>query len=243
MKSKLRLYDVAESAARIDEILTTSDNNFEEVDTIPSRDSLTFNNGYYVNCSCVFIDIRGSSELPQKYRRPTLARIYRSFISECVAVLNSFSQCIELNIHGDAVWGVFDTPKTRDIDATFMAAYTLASLTDVLNCRFEKKTNGIDPIVVGIGASYGRALMIKAGAKNSGVNDVVWMGDVVNEASKLCGAANAHWMNGRIMVSTIFYNNLNDHNKGLLQYNATQQCYHGNVISVSMQEWLEENRQ
>lgn len=38
---------------------------------------------------------------------------------------------------------------------------------------------------VGIGLAYGRALMIKAGYKGSTINEVVWMGDVVNEASKL----------------------------------------------------------
>jgi class 3 adenylate cyclase len=43
------------------------------------------------------------------------------------------------------------------------------------------------PIRSGIGMSYGRALMIKAGFNGSGINDVVYMGDVVNRASKLAG--------------------------------------------------------
>lgn len=238
MESTYRSYAVADSAARIDEILTTSDNNFTEVDEIPSRDQLTYNNGFYVNCSCVFIDIRDSSELPRKYLRPTLGRIYRAFISECVAVFNSFTQCKEVNIHGDAVWGVFNTPLKSDIDATFCAAFSLASLCDVLNCRFEKKTNNIKPIVVGIGASYGRALMIKAGSKGSGVNDVVWMGDVVNDASNLCRFGNASWNDREIMVSSVFYNNLNEHNQSLLSYNAVRSCYHGNVINTGMNEWV-----
>lgn len=241
MKSNNKSYTVADSASHIYEILTTSDNNFTEVNEIPSRDRLTYNNGYYVNCSCVFIDIRDSSDLPKKYLRPTLGRIYRSFISECVAVLNSFTQCREINIHGDAVWGVLNTPQKTDIDAAFVAACTLGSLADMLNCRFAKKTNNVKPIVVGIGAAYGRALMIKAGAKGSGVNDVVWMGDVVNEASNLCSYGSASRNDKRLMVSSVFYENLNEHNQALMQYNSQRRCYHGSVIHTGMQEWITEN--
>lgn len=49
----------------------------------------------------------------------------------------------------------------------------------VLNYKLKKA--GYDtPIKAGTGASWGRALMIKAGLSGSGINDVVYMGDVVN---------------------------------------------------------------
>src|SRR4051794_40480862 len=108
MQSSYRTYLLHDSVARIDEILDSPAGNYEERDTIPSRDSLTFTNGFYVNCTCIYIDIKGSSQLPQKHKRPRLAKIYRSYISEAVAVLNGSPLCAEVNIHGDAVWAVYE---------------------------------------------------------------------------------------------------------------------------------------
>jgi len=60
------------------------------------------------------------------------------------------------------------------IVCAFETAGKLSSCVELLNYRLVKK--GYQPIKCGIGIAYGRALMIKAGAKGSGVNDVVWMG-------------------------------------------------------------------
>lgn len=239
MKSNYQEYNFEKSRERLDEILNTSDTSFEEVDSIPSRDKLTFTNGFYVNCSALFVDIRSSSKLPSKYRRPTLARIYRAYISEIVAILNSDTNCSEINIHGDSVWGVFNTPYKSDIDRTFRNAYEVSSLIDTINCKLKKKK--IDPIEIGIGIDYGRALMIKAGFSGSKINEVVWMGDVVNKASNLCSYGNKSWGDREIMVSSVFYNNLKKDNQDFLVWNSARNCYHGNVIQTGMNNWVKEN--
>ena len=238
MQSNHVPYSYTESVARIDEILNTSDLSYEEVNSIPVRDKLTFGNGYYVNCSALFIDLRDSSGLTTKYNRPTLARIYRAFISECVAVINGSFKCSEVNIHGDAVWGVFDTPYKSDIDETFEAGAKLNSLIEMLNCRMVRRR--IEPIRAGIGISWGRALMIKAGYKGSTINDVVWMGDVVNDAARLANLAAKNW-NEVLMVGSDFYQNLNDHNRNLLRWNSSANCYHGNVVNTQMSSWVNAN--
>jgi len=238
MKANYQPFVHSESVARIDEILDGSDNQYEEVDAIPSRDRLTFTNGFYANCSALFIDLRASSELPKKHKRPRLAKIYRTFISECVAVINGNSDCAEVNIHGDAIWGVFDTPLKRDVDATFSTAASLNSIVQTLNCRYRER--GIDGVRAGIGVSWGRALMIKTGHKGSTINEVVWMGDVVNDAANLCNKA-AKYPNKTVMVSAAFYENLNDSHKGLLEYNYATSCYHGEVINQAMDAWIQEH--
>ena len=241
MKSNYQNYDFEKSRSRINDILKTEDKSFEEVDSIPSRDKLTFNNGFYINnTSALFVDIVDSSKLPTKYKRPVLARIYRSFLSETVAVINGNIHCAEVNINGDCVWGVFDAQYQYQINSVFGTAAEISSIIDTLNCKYKKK--GINPITVGIGLAYGRALMIKAGYSGSGLNDVVWMGDVVNEASNLCSYGNQSWNDNEMMVSTVFRNNLNDHNKELLEWNSNRGCYHGNVINLAMEEWLKENK-
>jgi len=239
MESNHIQYDLEDSVERMDEIISASDNSFQELKNIPSRDRLTFNNGFYTDCSALFVDIRKSSELTGKHTRPRLAKLYRTYISEVVAVMNGNPNCAEINVVGDCVSGIFDTPHKSDIDRTFSTAFSIASLIDIMNYKFKK--NGFTELTIGIGLAYGRALMIKAGYKGSGINEVVWMGDVVNEASKLASYGNREYSDGEIMVSSSFQQNLKDENKKLLAWNSTRDCYHGDVVSVFMDKWYRQN--
>ena len=65
--------------------------------------AVTFTNGFYVDCTALFVDICDSSKLPDYQNRPVLAKIYRSFISELVALFNGASKSKEVNINGDCV--------------------------------------------------------------------------------------------------------------------------------------------
>ncbi|HFA50373.1 MAG TPA: adenylate/guanylate cyclase domain-containing protein [Bacteroidetes bacterium] len=239
MKSNYQFYNYEKSIERINEILKAEDTSYEEMDSVPSRDKLTFTNGFYVYCSSMFVDIRGSSNLPEKYKRPTLAKLYRAYISEIVAVINGESSCVEINIAGDGVWGVFDTEYISQINNVFGTAAQISSIVEILNCRLKK--NKIDPIEIGVGIDYGRALMIKAGYSGSGINEVVYMGDVVNQASKLCGYGNKEGYDFEIMVSEVIYDNLNKGNQKLLSWNNTRGCWHGNVINTDMSKWVADN--
>jgi len=236
MEATYSSYDFLHAVERIDEILDSSENNFPIVKEIPSRDKLTFTNGYYVSASALCVDMRGSSDLSEKYSQPVLAKIYRSYISEMVAVLKGNTQISEIYIEGDGVWGVFDTPHKSDIDAVFSTGAKVASLIEILNHRY--RARGIQPIKVGIGMTYGQALYIKAGYKGSAINEVVWLGKLVSDAHTLCSYGNRTIYDKRTMVSKIFHQNLNDHNKGLFEYSYNRDCYHGNIINTKMDEWL-----
>src|SRR5690606_4448534 len=98
MQSNYKNYDHLKSYDRLDEILDSSDNSYSEVESILSRDKLTFTIRFYAYCSALYVDIRNSSELPNKYRRPKLAKLYSSFISEVVAIINGDVNCREINI-------------------------------------------------------------------------------------------------------------------------------------------------
>ncbi|THA71810.1 adenylate/guanylate cyclase domain-containing protein [Streptomyces sp. A0958] len=240
MDSNYRAYNHVDSTRRIKEYLTGTTQSFEEVGTLPDREKLTFSNGFYAYCSAIFVDIRDSSKLPNHYKRPRLARIYRAYLSELVAIFNGDPNAREINIAGDAAWAVINTPFTRDIDSVFSLGYTANSMAKVLNHEM-KKASYEHPIKIGIGMSYGRALMIKAGYNGSKINDVVYMGDVVNEAAKLANYGNSNWNVPTLVTSEVFHSNLNEHNQGLLKYDYSRRCYTGEVISTEMQEWFDEN--
>lgn len=239
MEAKYSDYDFLKSIERIDEILNGSDLSYEDKESIPSRDSLTFNNGFYVNCSSIFIDIRDSKSLNETHTKPVLAKIYKTYISELVAVLKGHSKVSEIYIEGDSVWGIFDTPYKNDINKLFSTCAQASSLIDILNIKYKKK--GYSEITVGIGMSYGSSLFIKAGYKGSGINEVVWLGKLIGEAAMLCSYGNKLYTDNEIMVSNVFYDNLNEDNQKLLSKNYGRDCYHGNVINLAMNEWVKNN--
>lgn len=241
MDSNYRPYDHLASFKRIDEILNQADVNYEETQQLPDRDRLTFSNGFYAYCSALFVDIRGSSDLPSKYKRPTLARLYRAYISEAVAVMNGDSACREINIVGDGVWCVVNTPYKSYIDDVFSTAAKINALIDVLNCKLNNR--GVDPIRVGIGIEYGRALMIKAGYSGSGINEVVYMGEVVNRAAKLAAEGGKGYLYAAppMMIGATFAQNLNEHNQSLITWDQQRGCHTSNAVNVALNDWRKEN--
>ncbi len=63
---------------QVSSIAPLSQSNYEEVKELPDRERLTYSNGFYAYCSALFVDIRDSSKLPDLYKRPALAKLYRA---------------------------------------------------------------------------------------------------------------------------------------------------------------------
>ncbi len=129
MEAKYVAYDVKASDARIKDILESAE-TFDEVNTIPARNSLTYSNGFYVNCTAVFIDIRGSSKLTDNHTSPVIGKMYRAYISECVSIMNADENCSEVFITGDCVSGIFNSPYQYQIVSAFEVAGRLSSLIE-----------------------------------------------------------------------------------------------------------------
>lgn len=241
MDGNYKSYNYVTSSTRIAEILDQPAGQFEETDALPDRERLTYTNGFYGRCSAIFVDLRDSSSLPSKYNRPVLAKLYRSFISEMVAVLNGEAGVREVNIVGDCVWATYNTPYKRDIDDVFSVACTANTLGELLNKHLNKR--GYDPLKFGIGVDWGRVLMIKAGFSGSGINDVVYMGDVVNHAAHLAHKAGRGWADP-MWVGSDFAGNLGDDNKKWLTQRHDFHIgtvYTGNVVRTTMSAWIDEN--
>ena len=235
---KATKYDLNSSVSRIDEILDASNDAFVESDSIVDREKLTYTNGFYVHCTALFVDIRDSSNMTDAHKRPVLAKIYRSFISEMVALMNGHETCREVNINGDCVWCVCETNYKKDIDGVFSLAAKACSLVDILNYKLKKK--GYLRYEVGVGIDYGRALMIKAGYKGSSIQDVLWMGDVVNQACHLSNEANSGYFDKRVFLSNIIFDNLNDDNKKLCSKDGGRDIYQADVVNIGMNDWLKD---
>lgn len=237
MHANYKLYSPTDSFERIDEILGQPQGNYVEVSELPDRDNLTFTNGFYANCTAIFVDIRDSSQLPDHYKRPKLAKLYRAYISEVVAILNGADYAREINIVGDGVWAVFNTMNSDHILET---AGKVRSLIMALNYKLQKAGYDAGPVEVGIGASCGRALMIKAGYSGSGINEVVYMGDVVNHAAKLAAQGSKDGRPPILIANDLAYA-LKDEYWEMVRSSFDPDCFYADVVNKLMNEWYEVN--
>ena len=146
---------------------------------------------------------------------------------------------------GDCVNGIFSCTCKDDVLQPFEAAYTINGIVEIINLQAHKK--GYKNIRIGIGITKGKALMVQAGYKGSGLNDIIWMGDVVNSASHLCAKANKSF--DEVMnISEEVYNDLegklgyqNKPYQGMFRKSYGNDYFTGNVILHSMDEWVKDN--
>ena len=239
-------YDFANSLQRIDEILNSSNDRYKEANSIPTESQLTYTNGYYVKATSLFVDLRNSTGLSQNHKRPVLAKIFKSFISEIIAIINGNSLCKYIHIDGDCVSAVYDTPTKKNIYAVIDDVVKINTLINILSCKYKKK--GYSGIKAGIGIDYGRLLFIKTGYKGSGLNDVAWMGKTLNISSKLSAIGSKNGINP-IVMSEIIFDNVKDLNNNYKKwfslyydYNLGN-YYHGNIVNTYMNKWYEDNCQ
>jgi class 3 adenylate cyclase len=232
METSYRDYNPLTSKNRVQKILNGTEFSYEESDSIPAISSLTYYNGFYVKCGALFIDIRDSTTLTDDHTRPKLAKLYRAYISEIVAILNGNAYCRHVDIIGDGILGIFEGALKVHTQSIFLTACTIGSFITFLNKEFKK--NSIIEIKVGIGLSIGRALMIKTGYNGSGINDLSWVGDVINEACNLGNLKNSNYFVHEVRVTDYFYDNLTDNQKRLLSFDSLNNCWRNSVYESSV---------
>ena len=120
MQTNYQFYNFEKSLQRIDEILNSSNDNYKEVDYIPSESQLTFTNGFYVNATSLFVDVRDSTNLSQNHKKPILAKIFK------ITITNANKNCKYIHIDRDCISGVYDA---------YCHEYIAFVLNDVIKIR------------------------------------------------------------------------------------------------------------
>ena len=179
-------YDFRNGLQRINSILY-QEMDEEESRRIPSESQMTYSNGYTTRVSSIFVDIRNSTKLFANKDREMVTRVIRSFVSEVIEVLQS-DDFDEIGIRGDCVYGIYSTPKVKEIFEVFNKATYINSLMGLLNRQYRKKNYPF--LKVGIGLAVSDDFVVKVGRKGSGINDRVWIGSAVTDASKLSSYGN-----------------------------------------------------
>ena len=243
------MYSYKDSKANIINILK-SKTPIEKKDNIPSDSKFTFENGILTWVASIFIDIENSSELFSK-KDEKLARLMRAFVSETICIFQNLDRYNQIGIRGDCVYSIYDIKSIRDL----VEVFKIAGLLNTFMIMFNKLISeyGYKPINAGIGIGCDEDLIIKAGRTGTGINDKIWIGNAVVDASNLSSKAGRDGIQS-IAISPCMYNNiidlLKDEDKNFLNwikphYRNGYVCngidfYHCDIIDIDFNKWIEE---
>lgn len=237
-------YDYKAGKERIEEIL----NNRTEVikqDSIPSDDKFTYDNGYIGWVSAIFVDIRDSTSLFQNEDKVIVSKVIRCFTSEIIEILRNDNNLCEIGIRGDCVYAIYTTPQKDDeydiADKAFYINTYMLELNSILD------EQDYPQLRVGIGVATAKELVVKAGRKNVGICNNVWIGEAVTTASNLSSVGGKDG-NGPIIFSLNSYLNFIDrltvehplapswfNEKFIDPYGS---CYSCNVTFIAYHNWI-----
>lgn len=234
------MYNYRNSKANIVNILK-SKTLIEEKDKIPADQEFTYENGIRCWTSAIFVDIKSSSEL-FKTQDEKLARLLRAFTSELITIFQDFEQYNQIGIRGDCVYAIYSTSQKSDVNEVFHIATKTNTFMKMFNQLVSD--NGYGKIGVGIGLGCDEELIIKAGRSGTGINDKIWIGKAIIDASNLSSVANRHGYD-KIAMSSCFYNNIkvDKSNKDWFteKYNSSyfdDTFYQCDVINIAFNDWI-----
>lgn len=183
---------------------------------LPKTDELHDSNKVYTGkVSVLFVDMRGSTKLPDQFDADRLVKIYRSYIRTIVQAVR-YSNGVVRDFMGDGVLALFiddDNGKSEDM-AVHAARYITTAIDKFLNPVLDEKFNY--RISCGIGIHTGQISLSKVGMRGKEFDEdsenelgIAWIGNSTNLACKQCGAVEC----GTIFISASTYSALSDINK------------------------------
>ena len=145
----------------------------------------------------LFSDIRGFTALSETMNPDAMARLLTEYFTEMVECVFRHGGTLDKFI-GDAVMAQWGAPlgETDDVDRAMEAALDMMEALDKLNERWMGESR--PTLQIGIGLNFGEAFAGNIGSERRLEYTVI--GDTVNTASRLCGAAGP----GEILVSDEF---------------------------------------
>lgn len=203
------------------ELLSTSINKIissevlekEITETLPKIDDLTDSNKIYQGkVSVLFVDMRGSTKLPEQFNKEQLVKIYRSYIRTVVQAIR-YSGGVVRDFMGDGILAVFsdDEHGKSEDKAVYAARYIVTVIDKVLNPVLDKEIK--HRISCGIGIHTGEVSLSKVGMKGKEQDEeseneygIAWIGNSTNMACKFSGAVDCE----TIFICTSTFSNLSN---------------------------------
>jgi len=198
-------------SAAIERIISSEVLEYAMSDQLPLTDDLPDSNKiFHGKASVLFVDMRESTKLPDKFSRDQLVKIYRSYIRVVVQAIR-YSGGVVRDFMGDGVLAVFidnEDGKSED-NAVRAARYITTAIDKLLNPALDRAIKY--RISCGIGIHTGEITLSKVGMKGKERQEdsedefgIAWIGNSTNLACKFSGAVG----NGTIFISPSTYSAL-----------------------------------
>ena len=241
-------FNYEESRKRIEDILN-SKTDIKDVNSISNdEDGFTYENGVRTLVGAMFIDIRNSTDYFKENNAEKVARIMRAFTSELIGILKQNEKYVQIGIRGDCVYAIYSTPKQDDLNNILDDACFINTFQKMFQKILEKK--GWPRFEIGIGLGASKDLVIKAGKKGTGINDNIWIGDAVIDASKLSNEGNSNGIDP-IVMDSCFYDNIKDFNanesykysdcaKRVWSSKLSEYVYCCNMVTIGFNNWIKD---
>ncbi len=179
----------------------------KDVNYIPdiSDSKLTFGcTGLQFDATVLYVDIRGSTGTLNKHHKTTVARIHMVYFQAIVKIAKSLGGKVR-SFNGDSLLVFFEGNSKESLNLAVKAGMQMTYvIDDVVNNQLSKYSE----INFGIGIDYGKILCTKIGlGKDSNNQDLIWIGNPVNKATKISINGNSP---NHIGISRIVYSNLEE---------------------------------
>ena len=212
-EEKIKRTEVEMLSTAIDRIVSSEILQSVMSDQLPLTSDLTDSNKiYHGKASILFVDMRDSTKLPERFNEAQLVKIYRSYIRTVVQAIR-YSGGVVRDFMGDGVLAVFiDNEDGNSEDKAVCAArYITTAVDKLLNPVLDRVIKY--RISCGIGIHTGEITLSKVGMKGKEKQEdaedefgIAWIGNSTNLACKFSGAVG----NGTIFISPSTYSALTD---------------------------------
>lgn len=232
-EDKIPKYELDLLSTAINRIVSSEVLENSMSDQLPLTDDLSDSNKiYHGKTSILFVDMRESTKLPEKFNSNQLVKIYRSYIRTVVQAIR-YSGGVVRDFMGDGVLAVFvDNEAGNSEDKAVRAGrYITTAIDKFLNPALDQEIK--HRISCGIGIHTGEVSLSKVGMKGKEQQEdtenefgIAWIGNSTNLACKFSGAVD----NGTIFISTSTYSALSDIN-GKQKWERVEISKGGNTLS------------
>ncbi|MBI2795926.1 MAG: FHA domain-containing protein [Gemmatimonadetes bacterium] len=147
----------------------------------------------------LFSDIRGFTAMSEKMEADEMAKLLSEYFTEMVECVFKFGGTLDKFI-GDAVMAQWGAPLSEEDDPDRAMGAAVEMMRDLERLNMRWAAEGRPQLQIGIGLNYGEAFAGNIGSERRLEYTVI--GDTVNTASRLCGAA----AGGEILLSEAMRN-------------------------------------
>ena len=212
------VFKMKKSISFVKEIFDDIKNNFLEdikiieMENIPNEEYFKLEIQQWIkikNIVCVYIDLASSTKINIEENQKLAAHIFNSYIKAVVKIFKEY-QCKYIDIQGDGGFALFD--GDNKVTKAVVSAVTIKTLlsrdTNYLSNFVSDKLKNTN-LSLRVGIHQGSILAKKAGIR--GENEIVWLGDVVSVASKICNLKfyeNNQFKSDTIRITETIYQNL-----------------------------------